>query len=102
MSGCNEERVNREVRRKRRAVGVAMGREPADLVLKHASYVNVFTGEILTADIAAAEGLIAGVGSYSGREERDCTGKLVLPGFLDAHIHLESSLVRRIRFSRLQ
>ncbi|MCI9609095.1 MAG: adenine deaminase [Oscillibacter sp.] len=100
MSGCNEERVNREVRRKRRAVGVAMGREPADLVLKHASYVNVFTGEILTADIAAAEGLIAGVGSYSGREERDCTGKLVLPGFLDAHIHLESSLVAPAEFVR--
>ena len=100
MPECKEERIRREAERKRRVVGAAMGREAADLVLKNASYVNVFTGEVLTADIAVAEGLIAGVGSYSGREERDCTGKLVLPGFLDAHIHLESSLVAPAEFTR--
>ncbi len=95
-----EDRIGRETRRKRRVVDAAMGREPADLVLKNASYVNVFTGEVLTADVAVAEGLIAGVGSYSGREEWDCSGKLVLPGFLDAHIHLESSLVAPAEFAR--
>ena len=100
MPECKEERIRREAERKRRVVGAAMGREAADLVLKNASYVNVFTGEVLTADIAVAEGLIAGVGSYFGREERDCTGKLVLPGFLDAHIHLESSLVAPAEFTR--
>ena len=100
MPECKEERIRREAERKRRVVGAAMGREAADLVLKNASYVNVFTGEVLTADIAVAEGLIAGVGSYFGREERDCTGKLVLPGFLDAHIHLESSLVAPAEFAR--
>ena len=68
MPECKEERIRREAERKRRVVGAAMGREAADLVLKNASYVNVFTGEVLTADIAVAEGLIAGVGSYSGRE----------------------------------
>ena len=92
--------ISRELRRKRRVISVAMGREAADLVLKNASYANVFTGEVLTADIAVAEGLIAGLGSYSGREERDCTGKLVLPGFMDAHIHLESSLVAPAEFAR--
>ena len=92
--------ISRELRRKRRVISVAMGREAADLVLKNASYANVFTGEVLTADIAVAEGFIAGLGSYSGREERDCTGKLVLPGFLDAHIHLESSLVAPAEFAR--
>lgn len=100
MSERYEDRIGRETRRKRRVVGAAMGREPADLVLKNASYVNVFTGEVLQADIAVAEGLIAGVGSYSGREERDCSGKLVLPGFIDAHIHLESSLVAPAEFAR--
>lgn len=100
MSERYEDRIGRETRRKRRVVGAAMGREPADLVLKNASYVNVFTGEVLQADIAVAEGLIAGVGSYSGREERDCSGKMVLPGFIDAHIHLESSLVAPAEFAR--
>lgn len=100
MPECGEESIRREARRMRRVMDAAMGREPADLVLKNASYVNVFTGEVMTADIAVAEGLIAGVGSYSGREERDCTGRLVLPGFLDAHIHLESSLVAPAEFAR--
>lgn len=95
-----EERIAREVRRRTRVINAAMGREDADLVLKNASYVNVFTGEILTADIAVAEGLIAGLGRYSGREERDCGGKLVLPGLLDAHIHLESSLVAPAEFAK--
>ena len=100
MPERKEERIRREAERKRRVVDAAMGREAADLVLKNASYVNVFTGEVLTADIAVAEGRIVGVGSYSGREEQDCTGKLVLPGFLDAHIHLESSLVAPAEFAR--
>lgn len=100
MPERREDEIRRELRRMRRVIDVAMGREAADLTLKNASYVNVFTGEVLTADIAVAEGLIAGVGSYSGREERDCTGRLVLPGFLDAHIHLESSLVAPAEFAR--
>ena len=100
MPERREDEIRRELRRMRRVIDVAMGREAADLTLKNASYVNVFTGEVLTADIAVAEGLIAGVGSYSGQEERDCTGRLVLPGFLDAHIHLESSLVAPAEFAR--
>ena len=72
---------------------VAAGREKADLVLKNASYVNVFSNEICRGDIAVAEGLIVGMGTYSGETEADMTGKLVLPGFIDAHIHLESAMV---------
>ncbi len=88
------------VQKKRRVIDVAMGREPADLVLKNTAYVNVFTNEIAAADIAVAEGLIVGLGTYSGKTERDCSGKLVLPGFLDSHIHLESSLVAPAEFAR--
>ena len=100
MPAHSESQISRETRKKRRVVDAATGREPADLVLKNASYVNVFTNEIVTADIAVAEGLIVGVGSYSGRTERDCSGKLVLPGFLDAHIHLGSSLVSPAEFAK--
>ena len=86
-------RINRKLLKKQRIIAAAAGREPADLVLKNATFVNVFSNELSTMDIAVAEGLIVGMGSYQGRSEVDCTGKIVLPGFLDAHIHLESSLV---------
>ncbi|MGN0965380.1 MAG: adenine deaminase [Dysosmobacter sp.] len=86
-------KINRKLIKKRRIIAAAAGREPADLVLKNATYVNVFSGELCTDDIAVAEGLIVGMGKYHGKTEADMTGRIVLPGFLDAHIHLESSLV---------
>ena len=93
MSESYAGKINRKLLKKRRIINAAAGREPADLVLKNATYVNVFSNSLCTADIAVAEGLIVGMGEYSGNEEVDMTGKIVLPGFLDAHIHLESSLV---------
>ena len=93
MSESYAGKINRKLLKKRRIINAAAGREPADLVLKNATYVNVFSNELCHADIAVAEGLIVGMGQYSGAVEEDCTGKIVLPGFLDAHIHLESSLV---------
>jgi len=91
-------KINRKLLKKQRIIAAAAGREPADLVLKNATFVNVFSNELSTMDIAVAEGLIVGMGSYQGRSEVDCTGKIVLPGFLDAHIHLESSLVNPTEF----
>ena len=91
-------KINRKLLKKQRIIAAAAGREPADLVLKNATFVNVFSNELSTMDIAVAEGLIVGMGSYQGRSEMDCTGKIVLPGFLDAHIHLESSLVSPTEF----
>ena len=93
MSESYAGKINRKLLKKRRIIEAAAGREAADLVLKNATYVNVFSNQLCTADIAVAEGLIVGMGEYSGMAEVDCTGKIVLPGFLDAHIHLESSLV---------
>ncbi len=93
MSESYAGKINRKLLKKRRIIDAAAGREPADLVLKNAAYVNVFAGQLCRADIAVAEGLIVGMGTYSGKTEVDMTGKIVLPGFLDAHIHLESSLV---------
>ena len=93
MSESYAGKINRKLLKKRRIINAAAGREPADLVLKNAAYVNVFSNELCHADIAVAEGLIVGMGTYSGKVEANMTGKIVLPGFLDAHIHLESSLV---------
>ena len=93
-------KINRKLMKKQRIIDVAAGRAPADLVLKNAVYVNVFSGELEKRDIAVAEGLIVGLGSYSGTEEVDMTGKIVCPGFIDAHIHLESSLVSPAEFAR--
>ncbi len=86
-------RINRKLGKKLRIVEVAAGREKADLVLKNAVYVNVFSNELCRGDIAVAAGLIVGMGSYSGEREFDMSGKIVLPGFIDAHIHLESAMV---------
>ena len=86
-------KINRKLTKKLRVIAVAAGREPADLVLKNATYVNVFSNELCKGDIAVAEGLIVGMGEYNGCMEVDMGGKIVLPGFVDAHIHLESSLV---------
>lgn len=85
---------------KQRLIAVAAGREKADLVLKNAKYLNVFSNEFLCGDIAVANGLIAGVGKYDGKTEIDVSGKLVLPGFIDAHIHLESSMVTPAEFAK--
>ena len=90
MSESYAGKINRKLLKKRRIIDAAAGREPADLVLKNAVYVNVFSNELCHADIAVAEGLIVGMGSYSGRVEHECAGKIVLPGFLDAHIHLRA------------
>lgn len=73
---------------------VALHQKKADLVLKNARFVDVCTEEIRTADIAVSDGMIAAVGdSYEGEKEVDLKGKYVLPGFIDAHLHLESTMV---------
>ena len=92
--------ISRKYREKQHLAAVACGREKADLVLKNAAYVNVFSGTVETCDIAVSEGIIAGLGSYEGIQEADMTGKIVCPGFLDGHIHLESSLVAPTEFCR--
>ena len=93
-------KINRKLIKKRRIIDVAAGREKADLVLKNATYVDVFSGELTTDDIAVAEGLVVGLGTYEGLTEVDMTGRIVCPGFLDSHIHLESSLVSPVEFAR--
>lgn len=83
-------------------IDVAAGRKKADLVLKNAKIVDVFQAKILIGDIAISDGYIAGIGgSYQGVEERNYTGKYVAPGFIEVHIHIESSYVSPEEFSRV-
>lgn len=82
-------------------VNIAKGTAPADLVLKNAQLVNVFTGEIYAADIAIVGSRVAGLGEgYEAREVIDLGGRYVCPGFIDAHVHVESSLVPPREFAR--
>ena len=74
-------KINRKLIKKLHIIDVAAGREKADLVLKNATYVNVFSGELETCDIAVAEGLIVGLGSYDGHVET-CPAVLYAPALL--------------------
>ena len=77
---------------RKRKLDCANGREKADLVLKNGNVLNVFTEEVLKADVAICGDTIVGVGEYEGKEEIDCTGKYLVPGFIDAHMHIESCM----------
>ncbi len=94
-------KINRMLEAKQQVVEVAAGRRPADLVLKNCTYVNVFSNELCGGDIAITQGLFVGIDrEYHGLQEIDMTGKILLPGFIDAHIHLESALVTPGQFAR--
>jgi adenine deaminase len=77
----------------KKLIAVAGGRETADLVLKGGRIVNVFSGEIIAADIAISDGCIAGIGSYDGPETWNVRGGIICPGFIDGHLHLESTML---------
>ena len=73
-----------------RRIAVARGDEPADVVVRGGRVLSVFTREWLDVDVAIADGVIAGLGAYEGRETVDAAGSYVVPGFVDAHMHIES------------
>lgn len=85
---------------KKHLIRVAQGLEPADLVLKNAEVFHVYTGEFILCDIAIVDGYIAGTGSYFGIEEIDMQGRYITPGFIDAHVHIESSMLTPYQFAK--
>ena len=85
----------------RRRLAVARGDEPADLVVRGGEVFSVFTKEWLACDVAIADGVVAGLGSYEGRDTLDASGRFVVPGFVDAHMHLESVKLMVDEFARL-
>ena len=84
-----------------RRIDQGTGREPADLVLKGGRFFDLVTGELVASDIAiCGETIVGTVENYEGREVIDITGKIVVPGFIDTHLHIESSLVTPHEFDR--
>jgi adenine deaminase len=84
-----------------RRIAVARGDEPADLAVRGGRVLSVFTREWLDVDVAVCDGYVAGLGEYEGREELDVSGRYVVPGFIDAHMHLESPKLLVDEFARL-
>ena len=82
----------------RELIATARGEEKADLVLKNAQIFNVFTGELEKGDVALRNGYIAGIGSYDSDNEIALQGKILCPGLIDGHIHLESSMLSPAEF----
>lgn len=81
-------------------VDVAAGRAKAQMVFKNINLVNVFTGEIYKTDVAVHDGYIAGIGEYQGAVELDMEGRYLCPGFMDGHVHIESSMVTPGEFAK--
>ena len=84
-----------------RRIAVARGDEPADLVVRGGRVLSVFTREWLDADVAVVDGFVAGVGRYEGNETLDATGRYVVPGFIDAHMHFETVKLMVDEFAQL-
>ena len=84
-----------------RVIDAAMGRIPADVVIKNCKVVNVFSGVIQEGNIAISGGQIVGIGDYEGKEVIDAEGRYATPGFIDSHIHIESSYVSPEELGRL-
>lgn len=80
---------------------VALGEQPAELVIKRANVLNVYTDEFCLCDVAVEGGLIAGLGEYQGKREIDAQGRYLVPGLIDAHLHIESSMLTPGHFAGL-
>ena len=74
-------------------IKAARSEKKAELVLKNANIVNVFINALEKADVAIEDGIIVGIGEYEGETEIDLEGKYLCPGFIDGHIHIESSFL---------
>lgn len=85
----------------KRRVDIAAGREPADLVLRGGKIVNVLSNEITEGDVAIAGDTIVGIGQYDAKQVDDVTGHFICPGLIDAHVHIESSMLAPPEFARL-
>lgn len=85
----------------KKLIDAASGRDELDLILKGGNVVDVFTGSIIKADVAVKDGYICGVGNYDGKNAVDVSGKYILPGLIDSHLHIESSMVTPPEYARI-
>lgn len=84
----------------KKLIDLAMKNKSAHLVFKNAKIVNVFTHEIINGDVAVHDGIIVGIGNYDGDKNIDLKGKFIVPGLIDSHVHIESSMVSPIEFAK--
>ncbi len=98
MTGIEENMTKNELKQ---MIDVANGREMADVVLKNANIVDVYQGKIIQGNIAIHKQFIVGIGDYQGKKEVDLKGSYVAPGFIDAHMHLESTYLSPSEAGRL-
>ena len=82
------------------AVASASNREPADIVIKNARIVDVFSREVTGGDVAIMDGVFVGIGEYEGRTTVDAAGRFLCPGFIDGHVHIESSTLPPSEFAK--
>jgi len=92
--------IDTSITSQQQLLSCARGETPCDLVLKNGQVINTFTGEILNQDVGIFQGRIAGIGQYSGHSEVDLKGRYICPGFIEGHIHVESSMLSPARFAR--
>lgn len=85
----------------KKRIETALGKKKADIVLKNGKYVNVFIGEVCEGDIAICGDRVVGIGDYEGEMEIDIRGLTVLPGYIDGHVHIESSQLSPEEFASL-
>lgn len=84
-----------------RRIAVASKREPADLVVKNGTIVNVFTGATMEGDVAIADGVIVGIGRFEGKEAVEAQGRYLVPGLIDGHVHIESTMLTPREFAKV-
>ena len=81
-------------------VDMSIKNKKPDLVFKNANIINVFTHEIIKGDVAIHDGIIVGIGNYTGEKNIDVNNKYISPGFIDAHVHIESSMLSPKEFAK--
>ena len=81
-------------------IDMSIKNKKPDLVFKNANIINVFTHEIIKGDVAIHDGIIVGIGNYTGEKNIDVNNKYISPGFIDAHVHIESSMLSPKEFAK--
>ncbi|SHH18865.1 adenine deaminase [Clostridium grantii] len=89
-----------KVSKTKNLIEVATGRKKADLVIENCNVVNVFSQEIIYGKLAISDGIFVGIGDYEGVNTMDGEGKYIVPGLIDSHVHIESSMGSPYQFAR--
>ncbi|WP_064093987.1 adenine deaminase [Rossellomorea aquimaris] len=93
--------MNKDNEKLKKRIAVANKEVPADLVIKNGKLIDVFNLDIIEEDVAISNGVIVGIGEFQGKETLDAKGRYVSPSFIDAHVHIESSMVTPAEFAKV-